>query len=418
MEAPLYNLIASYATENRFHTPGHSGANVDNLLFKSANMDITELSFSDNLHGSRGVILQAEKLLANAFKTKFSLMLTTGATCGIQMAVFVCEGDIATFTLNHKSFYNAMQLFNKKVVAFDSLEQLLNCKNKTFSAVFVTRPNYFGEVFELEALSKFCKKNGVLLIVDEAHGSHFVFSNLLPTSANLFADIVINSLHKTLPVLTGGACVNCNSQDIYQNLANARNLIHTTSPNYMIMASIDFARAYIVDNAKIYKNILDFVTTLKAQYSAEYFSIIETADFTRFVIDTKEYDANKIVSELEAQNFFVEMNTDSKIVLILTPFNYTKAEAFLRALAQIKPQKTVSKQAVLQAKKGSLNGKKQFVNLEDCLGCVTLAPLGVYPPGVPIVEYGDIIDKEILQYLLKNKNKLFGLVNDKVCVLK
>ena len=133
------------------------------------------------------------------------------------MAIFACKskGDFLIVGKAHVSIYNAMRLFNARAYHVDSFqEEFLQDNIKT---VIVTSPDYFGNAFGLEYLSKCCKANNVTLIVDASHGSHFQFSEELPISATNYGDLVVHSMHKTMPVMTGGSVL-CTKKEYVNNV--------------------------------------------------------------------------------------------------------------------------------------------------------------------------------------------------------
>ena len=203
---PLFDALTQYKNvKARFHMPSHGGVEIAGAegLFASAPFDVTELSFSDNLAASAGVILQAERLAAQAYGAEETLFFTAGATDALRTALLcVKDKKIAFLGDMHKSFHAARRLFSLDVTDVSSLEEV---ESGGFGAVCVTSPDYYGNVKDISAIAERCHKAGALLIVDEAHGAHFAFSPLLPESAVKYADFIIHSAHKTLPVYTGGA---------------------------------------------------------------------------------------------------------------------------------------------------------------------------------------------------------------------
>jgi len=225
LKTPLYDAIKNYAESQniRFHTPGHQGVFTEGL-FASSKWDVTELPFSDNLLYPKHVIKEAESLAAEAYGVTGTLFVTAGAT----VANFIAIGTVAeygkNFILNrnaHKSVYAGVKLFGLNPCFFNTrsdgngfvrpavaedIRQMLD-KTPDAAAVLITCPDYFGRVGEIEKISGLCKEYGTRLIVDQAHGPHFSFSSLLPDHASGYADITVDSAHKTLPVYTGGAYV-------------------------------------------------------------------------------------------------------------------------------------------------------------------------------------------------------------------
>lgn len=273
MNAPLYETLKKYAEGDisRFFMPSHAGRDIDGCLYKSSRFDFTELSFSDNLVNADGVILKAETLLAKSYDSPFSLMFTSGATSAIWTALATIReytDKILIDSFSHKSVFCAAKNFNFKATIiqreFDGvfpkpidcgkIDKILS-QNPSIKAVSVTSPDYFGNVSDVEKAAKVAHSHGAILFVDEAQGAHFVFSPLLPKSANGAADIVCDSMHKTMPVYGGGAVLNL-KEKFYEAAKFHRARLTTSSPSYIVMASMDYARGLFDLKAKAEYEVL------------------------------------------------------------------------------------------------------------------------------------------------------------------
>jgi arginine/lysine/ornithine decarboxylase len=259
----LYEELIRYGASDAypFHMPGHKrrlGSLPDPYSF-----DITEIDGFDNLHHAEGVILEAERRAAQLYGSGETHFLVNGSTCGILAAISACcrrgSGRILMSRGSHKSAYHAAGLngletvylypradgeLNGPVRAEDvkrALEENRRRSGARISAVFVTSPSYEGIVSDIGAIAETVHAFGLPLIVDEAHGAHFGMHDLFPeSSVKLGADIVIHSLHKTLPSLTQTALLHVNG-----DLADRRRLrlmldtFQSSSPSYVLMAGMD-----------------------------------------------------------------------------------------------------------------------------------------------------------------------------------
>ncbi|MDD4803112.1 MAG: aminotransferase class I/II-fold pyridoxal phosphate-dependent enzyme, partial [Syntrophomonas sp.] len=259
----------------RLHVPGHIGGKgmcVDELK-ALANIDITEVPGTDDLHLPQGIIAEAQQLLARACGARQSLMLLNGATSGIHaLFMTLCDGERVLIPRNaHRSFYGGMVLsgaipiyipceFQPELgiavaVNSEEIEKLLH-QYDNVGAVFITSPSYYGTCCDIGRIAAIVKRWQKVLFVDEAHGGHFPFHPLYPNSAlKDGADAVVNGLHKTWPVLTQGACLHMGQGFKKQScLVTSHSLITTTSPSYLLMASIDLARDFMEREGTTYLN--------------------------------------------------------------------------------------------------------------------------------------------------------------------
>ncbi|HKL93999.1 MAG TPA: aminotransferase class I/II-fold pyridoxal phosphate-dependent enzyme [Clostridia bacterium] len=458
-------------------------------LYASAPFDITELSFSDNLNCPNGVIACAENLMADAYGVKKSLFFTAGATS----AIFTALGAIRTRTdsiaidlLSHKSVFSACHFFGFEITLirreFDDADLPLPlCADKILEtlsrdskigAVVITSPDYFGNALEVEEIAKVTRSKNSLLLVDEAHGSHFAFSSLLPPSACRYADLTVDSLHKTMPVFTGGAVLNINC-DLSTQCALYRANLHTSSPSYVTMGSLDYARElYQNEGEKIYAELKKAIDTLMLENLKYSYKNAESPmhDFSRLVINV---DAEK----LEKKNIYPEMKWGEWCVFICTPFNMNRLPALSKALSELVPTTVIddnnsklkittiddqSKLLIVDFDNNSeyrnidfvdktnlqpndsnrnskcisnennslntlefpstlsplcKNSKTEFVELKNSLNRVSAIEVGCYPPGSPILFAGERITAEKLNFLMRRENSIFNLVTGKICVI-
>ncbi len=373
--------------------PSHGGESrlfEDEGLFASAPFDVTELSFSDNLSCSAGVIFEAERLAAKAYGAERTLFFASGATDAVRTALLcVRDQKIAYLGDMHKSFHAAKRLFGLKVTEISSAEQI----DGSFGAVCVTSPDYYGRVKDLAPIVEACRAAGCKLIVDEAHGAHFAFSPLLPESAVKKADFVIHGAHKTLPVYTGGAMLHV-KEEFYLKAREARAEVIGSSPSYLVMASLDYARGLMEKEGKaLYAALKKEIDEVKSRHPAV--KTLASDDFSRVVI-VKEGGGLALQSAMEKEGVFVEAADADRVVLICTPFNAKHLEQAFRIA-------------------DGFDGKNQkFADISDIIGKVSAYDVGVYPPGVPVVRAGEIFSKEKTAVLQANLDRLFGTVDGKI----
>lgn len=429
----LLDVVEKYAKiDKRFHTPGHEIGGSESL-YSNAIYDVTELDITDNLIKPSGVILDLEKELAKIYGAKRTLVITSGATTGnfIMLNVIKKLGKTLVVGGAHKSIYNGLELFNvpavfmeerleNGIVKFPTKEEL-NKYLDDVASVVITSPNYFGKVIDTDII-KWLQSKGKVVVVDEAHGGHFVFSSLLPRSLSSVADIVVDSLHKTLPVYTGGALIHINNEALIAETEFYHSILHTSSPSYVTMCSIDFMQdKFQKEGESLYAKLKDVVDSIKL----DRFKVIKTDDFSRLVIDVFPFSADSVREELERRGVYIEMSYSRYLVLILSPLNIDKLIGAIAILKDIENDG----EALIRFEKANLDAqdfgyqerrecKKNayFVDVSEAVGKVARCEIGVYPPGIPFIKSGERIDEQKIDYILSNPEKIFGLTSGKIRV--
>lgn len=291
--------------------------------------------------------------------------------------------------------------------------------NPNVKAVYITSPNYFGIISDIKSISDICHKFNVPLLVDNAHGSHLYFINEDFKTALLSADMVACSLHKTLPVLTGGAILNINNPKFSNNAKIAMSLFGSTSPSYPIMATIDTCIDWLENYGQ---------TELKALENTAA-DIINLAKIKGFhnpsgLCDPLRISLNSTdigLSGYDIAKYFcdngieIEYATDESIVLIPSPFNsssdFNKLKKAINTLEtsekkvlrkeQLNFPKAISKLSIRE----SLFSSSESIPLSKAFGRISSSSISTCPPGIPLVVPGEIISQEIIDFL-KQKNIL------------
>lgn len=438
---------------------------VNNMGF----LDITEVDPLDNLHCPEGVIRDAQELLAKTYKAKRAYFLVNGSSSGNLTAIFSAfnEGDEILVERNcHKSIYNGLILRKLKVKYIEpnidkendiflppngeNIYKALNeCEN--VKGIILTCPNYFGISYDFEDIIKDFKRRGLKIIIDAAHGAHFGINKRLPKSFSNLADYVVVSAHKTLPALTQGAYLLVNEEE-NSMVEFYLKCFMTTSPSYLIMASLDYARYYLDEHGEIeYEELIDRAEYWKEKInsinkvhilSKKDLRLYNNKDLYKYDIDLSRYllilprgySGHKLLEYLRNQNIQAEMSFSRGVVLILSPFNKEKDfsiiyEAILNVNMEnlyndchyieneysvIIPDKKLEPYEVLQ-------GRAEWCELEDCEGYIAKEAIIPYPPGIPLVCAGEVISKEVIEIIKEyiiNKKSILGLNGNRVRVIK
>lgn len=416
----------------RLHMPGHKGK----MLRFSAKEDITELDFSDNLACPDGVIARSERLFAEQWGAKRAFYLVGGSSVGVMAMLASAKGSVLMQRSSHNSAYNAARIFNKTAYIYndygaDMLPGKIGprdieraaAEHSDIGTVFLTSPDYYGRVLELDAIAELCRTKKLLLFVDSAHGAHFGLNPVLPPPAHKFADAAVISTHKTLPALTQTAVLLTNGDGIAAELRQIVNSLTTTSPSYLLLASIDFARAYAFENRGKY--------TALQKASEEFFSKLPDGvlrlpsdDFTRVALDVSAlgitgFEAQKLLS---GQNVFVEFADKKRIVAIFSICDGRRTFVrYLRALKRLPrgtaPQKGAPDGVLHTFDKITrlcFNGKVKYVGLSESEGMTAATNAGLTPPCTPVIVAGEKIQRRQIDML--SEGDVFGLAGGKIAV--
>lgn len=397
----------------RFHMPGHSGTDLGITSLD----DITELSYSGNLIESDGTVSEIENETAKLYGAKHALLFTSGATSAINATLLAVKQMLPSAQIiisgnAHKSLYAYSRIHGYTLA---EINDYVDNKYSENSVVFHTSPDYYGKYTRLD--NNFQAK---LRVIDASHASHYILSESLPNITLDDYDIIIYSLHKTLPVLTGGAVILTDNDEYYQHLLLARMRTHTTSPSFMTLSSIGKAISTIsssghAEYANLKQSIDYFIkrSPIKAYYHD---------DFTRLIIDLEGYKASTLNHYLEESGCYVEMVDSDKLVLIVTPYNAKYLDRLLELLKDsltLKWEKIDDNHIVNLAKSAENStkiGTISFLELDNAVGTVSANEVGIYPPGTPIVATGQVINEEIIAFIKSNIDRVFGLINGKIAI--
>lgn len=434
-------LFDKLKSNNRIplHMPGHKrniGLLGDNLPY---DIDITEIEGFDNLHVSTGIIKNIQDKLKKIYHSDYSFALVNGSTVGILAGIMsiVNKDDNVLISRNcHKSVYNAIELAKAKASYIEpsydeygisqdiTLEQIQEKINKNIKLIVITSPTYEGVKSDVNNICKLAHENNIPVLIDAAHGAHFF-------DEYTCADIVITSLHKTLPALTQCAVAN-----IYGDLVDSKafqiklSMLETSSPSYVLLTSIDECAHFILNNKNQFKR---YYENLDNFYNIEltHLKLLKYDDCGKLVVFT----GNTNVTGLELSdilrtkyNIEVEMAVKNYIVAMTSVCDTEENfKAFKNALIEIDGN-LLNKNFYFNILPGLPNKVREaheskkitYYSLEKSLGKLSAEYIWVYPPGVPIIVPGEIISKKIINYLLDaienniNIQSTYGEIPEKI----
>lgn len=346
----LVNLLRKKTKMSLFTTPSHAQKLF--LFPKFRQFYKYDISETDS-HNPQDALNQAQKKAAEIYKTKSTFFLTNGSTSGIIAAVLACikpDEKVLIWDNAHRCHQNAVKLSGAKPVFYnidkiedwgiygptpvDKIEEQL--KKEKISAVIVTSPTYEGVVSDIKAISKICKKLGVYLIIDEAHGALYPFCERLPESAIYCgADFVIQSLHKTAGGLNPTALLHCNIKLGEDSVQGAIDMVTTTSPSYPLLASIEKNISYL-NSKRGRKAILDLIENIeKMKKHLPDFEFYD-GDVTKILVKTQKLSGYMLSEYLYKKKIEDEI-TNGKSTMLLCglgtgPDKLLRLEKVLKAI--------------------------------------------------------------------------------------
>lgn len=444
-DRPLVQALQYFneQTPVSFHVPGHKHGLLSGLPHKmrqALSYDFTELTGLDDLHEAEGVIQEAESLLSDLYRSDRSFFLVNGSTVGnLAMIYAACRADDTIIVQRnaHKSVFHAIELTGARPVLLsppwdahtrtpgvltpDQVERALAAYPHA-KAVVLTYPTYYGIAGEgLREIIELCHSRSVPVLVDEAHGAHFIIGEPFPRSAiEMGADVVVHSAHKTLPAMTMGSFLHVRSDHISEKkIAHYLQMLQSSSPSYVIMASLDDARAYVAsykDNDK--RNFValrfSFIQMLKRIDRLE---IVETDDPLKLLIRAEGHSGFALQAALEAEGIYAELADTYQILFILplwneqfTPPLQAWKEKMVAAVTNLGKVGDTPISISLAAWPDGISTlayppisitdmETEWISMNEAEGRISAASVIPYPPGIPLLVKGEEIKESHIQEL-------------------
>lgn len=474
--AYLDQKLQTYAASDYypFHMPGHK--RTDKLDFPNPySIDITEIDGFDNLYHAEGILKEAQMRAAEMFGAKTTFYLINGSTSGILSAVSAAlppKGTLLMSRNSHKSAYHAAYLRELETIYLlpaaaefgisgsippAYVAQALNDFPQV-GAVFITSPTYDGIVSDIQAIADLAHARGIPLIVDEAHGAHFTFSNKFPSTAlECGADIVIQSLHKTLPCLTQTALLHVNSNLVDISLIKGfLDIYQSSSPSYLLMASMERCIRFMKEESAGY--ITEFTQMLQKFYhkteNLRHLKVFRKSicppevcfdhDFSKILISVGTTGlTGKELYDLLLHTYHLQMEMSSgHYVTALTSLMDSKNgfQRLFSALDDIDHKywasdpdhsdKLLTTEMIYQMPKpnmsisAAINQTTELLPLKASTGHTSQEYIYLYPPGIPLVAPGEIMTGKLLSIISQCQKQGLAVVglsdmeNNKIKVVK
>ncbi len=443
METGLLEALRAYAASDALpmHMPGHKRNRERFPWLVGCELDITEIEGFDNLNEPRGIFRDLSGRMASMWGADRSFPLVNGSTGGILAAIYTClsgGGSALVARGCHRSVYHGCEITGASVdyllpeadergvwqsVTPESVSRALDRGN--YSLVVVTSPTYEGVISDIESIAKVCHRRGVPLLVDEAHGAHLGFGGFPRGAVRCGADMVVQSLHKTLPSPTQTAVLHVTGELVSPDkLARAVAIFQSSSPSYPLLAGIDGCVRFmeregesamarwlsLLDEVESRAESLRLLRLLyrrsgKGIYSFDPSKIVITAEdagLTGPELMEVLRDKYHIELEMAAGSFAVAMTgpgdtegTIGRFLAALRCLDSTLAPARSENVCRIRPALPAKALSLADAvlRPGVL------LPIGDARGQISAEYVWAYPPGVPLVVPGEVIDGELLELI-------------------
>lgn len=460
----LFDKLAEYSREDYYpyHMPGHKRRMECRPLENLYDIDITEIDGFDNLHHAEGILKEVQERAAKLWHTKKTYFLVNGSTCGLLSAIAATAGKDEVFVMArncHKAAYHGIYVNHAKVrylypepdgstsceqsggtgwetenagfagkITPETVESALkDCEKagEQVAAVVLTSPTYEGIVSDIGSIAQICHQAGTLLIVDEAHGAHFGFAPGYPDSAtHQGADLVIQSVHKTLPAMTQTALLHvCSDQVNLHRLERFLGIYQTSSPSYVLMSSIDLSMDVMEQEGekRLGERLTDMHWFRQKTAGLKHIRVFYPSDPLKFIVSV---DGSKMTGKqfydilLNEYHLQMEMAAGDYVLAMFSmmdePAGYRRlAEALqridrkLREMGEITAHSVVSQdtqwqlvhpQAVYPIYQ-AYDGVCKTVPLEQSVGEIAGEFVSLYPPGIPILVPGERIESDVVALL-------------------
>ena len=426
ISTPVCDFVRAYAASApvRLHMPGHKGRGI----LGCESLDITEIRGADDLYHPEGILARSEENASRLFGCR-TVYSAEGSSLAIRAMLYLaytrsgCKGRCLAGRNAHKSFLHTAVLLDFPISWLWAGDSYLSCpvtaetveaailaeKEKPF-AVYLTSPDYLGNLAPVGEIANVCHRHGVPLLVDNAHGAYLKF---LPRSLHpmdLGADLCCDSAHKTLPVLTGGAYLHMGPDWTAEEAKAAMALFGSTSPSWLILQSLDGANPAMERLPGDIAALAPHIAALKGALLAHGFALVGAEPLKITVHAAKfGYSGEEMAEILEKQGIFCEFADRDFLVFMLTPRNTPEELDRLRAalcalprgVRQEEPPIALARPKAACTPRQAAFAPRETIPVENSLGRILALANVSCPPAVPIVMCGEEIDEAAREALCR-----------------
>lgn len=451
-EKSLYQALSDYAASDfyPYHMPGHKRNPAGGEMADYHKIDITEIDGFDNLHQAEGILKEAQLRANRLYGADETFFLINGSTCGVLAAIMAAARPFDEILLArncHKSVYHAAILhgliaryyYPKMISEYDicdgvSAEEIGSLLDTypEVKAVVITSPTYEGVLSDIPGIAAVVHERGKILIVDEAHGSHFGLSSHLPQGAIAGgADLVIHSLHKTLPAMTQTALLHVNGDRVdRKKLRGFLSMLQSSSPSYVLMASMDACMKFLEEQGQErfaamrghYESFCEKTASLAHIHIGKMTKVSQKRhelkgwDLGKMVISVKGTSmTGKELGDIlrETYHLEMEMTAETYVLAIMTLMDEAAGwQRLADALCEIdgRIEESADEGSSAPGKRASyfsrplksrmtlaraFHSEWERIPLKKATGRIAADFISLYPPGSPIVAPGEILDEAV-----------------------
>ena len=427
IKTPIDDFVRAYAEGDtvRMHMPGHKGVG------EIEKYDITEIRGADSLYAPDGIIKESETIASMIFGS-YTFYSTEGSSLAIRAMLYLAlvgeraagkSAKILAGRNAHKVFLSAVAMLDLDCEWLSAGDDYISCNitpeilsfkldemDEMPMAVYVTSPDYLGNMLDISALAEVCHERGILLLVDNAHGAYLKFLTKSKHPIDLGADMCADSAHKTLPTLTGGAYLHISpslDKSYREGAKRALELFGSTSPSYLILASLDRTNRFLVEHRQFFPGIASVIRSAKYRLVEMGYSLIGTEEL-KISISTREYgyDGNELAEILRENGIECEFSDSDHIVFMPSPLNpngVRALEASLSAIPKKDPLPTakpasLTPMTLLSIREATMS-PAETLPIDECFGRIVAAADVSCPPAVPILMPGELVEPGHIEIL-------------------
>jgi arginine/lysine/ornithine decarboxylase len=440
--------------------PGHKRKQLGKMAPELLRADITEIDGFDNLHQPEGILRDLQKRASELYRAEETFYLINGSTCGILSAVSAAlpeGGHLLMARGCHKSAYHAVYLRGLRVsylypepvknfdfgeaVTAEQVEQALG-STPDIGAVLIVSPTYEGRIADIRGIAEVVHKRGIPLIVDEAHGAHLGFAEgFAEGSCTQGADLVVHSVHKTLPATTQTALLHINGSRIdRERVKRFLHIYQSSSPSYLLMSGIEDALEIVAEQGKerfgrfreLYRKMLEHLQACRVLRFVPWEDIEKgRQDIGKLVISAGEaevsgqwiYDLLRekyhLQCEMAAGNYCLAMFTladdeeaydrmEQALLEIDRMLWNQETDTGIRGAQPPETKEDFRKEHIFIPDSAyplteAWDMPRKMTKLSDAVGCPVGDFVNLYPPGIPLLVPGEILNRELYEQILLDR---------------